>query len=66
MRKPTKSQQEYWDNVLHDHRLGMDRGTKVGSKKLEYRGDTNDLDVVQSQEIAKVGSQKPKGHGPEW
>lgn len=59
MRKPTKTNQQYWDGVLKDHHLGMDRGRNT---KLEYSGDTNDLDIVHTQKITKkLGRKKPKG-----
>ncbi len=58
-RKPTKRQQDYWEQVLIDHRLGMGRGT---SSKVDYVGDSRDLDVEQSQAVTKKsGRKKPKG-----
>ena len=28
LEKPSKEDTEYWDNVLHDHGLGMNRGRR--------------------------------------
>jgi hypothetical protein len=56
-RKPTKRQQDYWDQVLQDHRLGMGRGT---TSKLEYWGDSKDLDVQSQRVTDKSGRRKPK------
>jgi hypothetical protein len=57
-RKPTKRQQDYWEKVLIDHRLGMGRGT---SSKVDYVGTSADLDIEQSQNTnKKSGRKKPK------
>lgn len=56
--KPTKRQQEYWDNILHDHKLGAGRGR---STLVDYRGDSNDLNGIESQVVSKkTGRKKPK------
>lgn len=59
MRKPTERQEEYWENVLRDHRLGMGRGS---TSKLVYSGDLNTL---EEQEKDITGRVKPSGAGPD-
>ena len=66
IRKPTKRQQQYWDNVLHDHNLGMDSGDgsskTSGKRRVEYAGGLNELEIIESQEFGKKsGRRKVEG-----
>jgi hypothetical protein len=68
--KPSKEETAYWERVLHDHNLGMDRGRsgKVGGeRRLTHVGDSNDLATVESKIVAKKTGQRvrPKGARPE-
>lgn len=56
--KPTKQELRYWEQVLHDHRLGMGRGR---STKVDFVGGDSDLLVTEHKVVAKkVGRKKPK------
>ena len=58
-KKPTLEQQEYWDNILHDHRLGMGRGK---SAKIEYVGGDEGVRSAERKMFSKnAGRVKPKG-----
>lgn len=62
-RKPTKRQQDYWEQVLLTHRLGMGRGT---SSKVDYKGTSKDVDDAYTKEIGEQsGRKKPEGKGPQ-
>jgi len=66
MRKPSKRQLEHWEEVLHDHKLGMGQGiggkTKDGRAVVNYAGTLTDLGVIEEQEFGRVaGRVKPKG-----
>jgi hypothetical protein len=62
--KPTKEELRYWEQVLHDHRLGKDRGR---SSKVDCVGGQDDLAGVERARISKrIGrSGKSKGAKPE-
>jgi hypothetical protein len=61
--KPTKEEKEYWEQVLHDHRLGMGRGK---SSKVDYFGGTQELDLTEKEIVSKkTGRVKPPGMAPE-
>jgi hypothetical protein len=66
MQKPTKRQQEYWDNVLSEHNLGLDRGRagksqENGKRRLNHIGNDRDLEIEISKIITKkLGRKKPK------
>jgi hypothetical protein len=56
--KPTKRQQKYWDKILHDHRLGKDRGQ---SSLVDYRGGHEDLNNIERGIVSKkTGRTRPK------
>jgi hypothetical protein len=61
--KPTKEHREYWEQVLHDHRLGMGRGR---SSKVDYYGGSQELDLTEKEVVSKkTGRVNPSGAGPE-
>lgn len=62
--KPTEEETEYWNQVLHDHRLGMGRGK---STKVDYLGGENELKSAEHDlVIRKKGRRvKPTGAAPE-
>jgi len=45
--KPTKEETSYWEDVLHDHHLGMERGKRkwivYGHEYLDGDGANEDL-----------------------
>jgi hypothetical protein len=45
--EPSKEDKEFWEKVLHDHRLGMGRGRR---NWLVYGHDDFDLDTDESPE----------------
>jgi hypothetical protein len=61
---PSKEELAYWDQVLHDHNLGMDRGRsgKIdGERRLTYVGNAQELEVVETKAIRKrAGRHSPK------
>jgi hypothetical protein len=61
--KPTKEDRDYWEQVLHDHRLGMGRGR---SSKVDYYGGSQELYLTEKKAISeKTGRVDPSGAGPE-
>ncbi len=63
LKKPTKEQTEYWEQVLHDHRLGMGRGR---SSKVDVIGGQEDLYGAEQRRAAKkIGRVRPDGAEPE-
>jgi hypothetical protein len=44
--KPSKEDKEYWDKVLHDHGLGMERGRR---KWLTYGHEDREKDTDESE-----------------
>lgn len=62
LKKPSKESTEYWEQVLHDHRLGMNRGK---SSKVDYAGGEEDLKGRESQQVSKKFGKIGKRNGPE-
>lgn len=58
--KPSKEELEYWDRVLHDHRLGVGRGRR---KWLVY--GHNDLQLDEADESHDKRKVSPSGAKPE-
>lgn len=71
MRKATKRQQDFWEDVLSQHNLGLDRGRagksqEDGKRRLNHIGDEQDLEREVRRIInKKIGRVTPKGKGPE-
>jgi hypothetical protein len=53
--KPDPELQEKWDQILHDHHLGMNQGRH--SKKLAYVGSSTDLEVLASYRTEETNEQ---------
>lgn len=60
---------EYWEVVLRDHGLGMNRGRNTS--KLEYRGGTKNLELTEEAKVADLACGvgggrrvRPKGARP--
>ena len=63
LKKAPKRQKEYWDNVLHDHGLGMGTGR---SSIIDGVGHTKELALEEiKQELKKTKKVRPRGRGPE-
>ncbi len=61
--KPTSKQEQYWDQVLHDHRLGMGRAR---SESIEYVGGEEGVRLAEQRLVSKrAGRTRPKGAGPD-
>lgn len=59
IKKPTKRQLQYWDNILHDYKLGEGRGR---SSLVDYEGSAEDLNAIERKIISKkTGRANPKG-----
>lgn len=58
----TARQWRYWNRILVEEGKGFDVGR---SQKLEYIGDSYDLEVVVNKWIIKkLGLKRPQGVGP--
>lgn len=62
--KPTKEELAYWEQVLHDHRLGKNRGK---SSKVDCVGGQDEMVGIERTRVLKrLGKPwKPKGAKPE-
>ena len=63
--KPTKEQLDYWEKILHDYNLGMERGrggkAANGKRRLVTVGTSNDLESVEKQLVRRhIGRTLPK------
>ena len=70
MRKPTKTQVDFWESELSKHNLGLDRGLGgkdpiTGKKWLSHQGDANALEIQESVNFRKDRGKRPKGVGPD-
>ena len=63
IKKPTRDQRKYWDNILIENGLGADVGR---DKNADLIGHSRELDLAVNKYIArKKGPKRPRGRGPE-